>query len=74
MKRNDRAGSHLFFIEFIIVLFFFLIVSTVCLRLLRARMESRSARMRSRTHRLRQPPSRRLWRTFCRIPKPKQQN
>ncbi len=33
MKRNDRTGSHLFFIEFIIVLFFFLIVSTVCLRL-----------------------------------------
>ncbi len=33
MDRNNRTGSHLFFIEFIIVLFFFLIVSTVCLRL-----------------------------------------
>ncbi len=33
MKQNNRTGSHLFFIEFIIVLFFFLIVSTVCLRL-----------------------------------------
>lgn len=33
MKRNNRTGSQLFFIEFIIVLFFFLIVSTVCLRL-----------------------------------------
>ena len=33
MKENKRTGSHLFFIEFIIVLFFFLIVSTVCLRL-----------------------------------------
>ncbi len=33
MKRSKRTGSHLFFIEFIIVLFFFLIVSTVCLRL-----------------------------------------
>ena len=33
MKRKNRTGSHLFFIEFIIVLFFFLIVSTVCLQL-----------------------------------------
>lgn len=33
MNKNNRTGSHLFFIEFIIVLFFFLIVSTVCLRL-----------------------------------------
>lgn len=33
MKKNTRTGSRLFFIEFLIVLFFFLIVSTVCLRL-----------------------------------------
>ncbi len=33
MKRNSRTGSRLFFIEFLIVLFFFLIISTVCLRL-----------------------------------------
>lgn len=33
MKRNPKTGSHLFFIEFLIVLFFFLIISTVCLRL-----------------------------------------
>ena len=33
MNKSKRTGSHLFFIEFIIVLFFFLIVSTVCLRL-----------------------------------------
>ncbi len=33
MKKNARTGSRLFFIEFLIVLFFFLIISTVCLRL-----------------------------------------
>lgn len=33
MKRNNRTGPRLFFIEFLIVLFFFLIISTVCLRL-----------------------------------------
>jgi hypothetical protein len=33
MNRNHRSGSRLFFIEFLIVLFFFLIISTVCLRL-----------------------------------------
>lgn len=33
MNRNFRTGSRLFFTEFIIVLFFFLIISTVCLRL-----------------------------------------
>lgn len=33
MKKNNRTGSRLFFIEFLIVLFFFLIVSTVCLRM-----------------------------------------
>ena len=33
MNRNSRTGSRLFFIEFLIVLFFFLIISTVCLRL-----------------------------------------
>lgn len=33
MKRNSRTGSRLFFIEFLIVLFFFLIISTVCLKL-----------------------------------------
>lgn len=32
MKRNSRAGSRTFFIEFLIALFFFLIISTVCLR------------------------------------------
>lgn len=32
MKRRPRAGANLFFIEFIIVLFFFLIVSTICIR------------------------------------------
>jgi hypothetical protein len=33
MNRNSRSGSRLFFIEFLIVLFFFLIISTVCLKL-----------------------------------------
>lgn len=33
MKKNARTGSRLFFIEFLIVIFFFLIISTVCLRL-----------------------------------------
>lgn len=33
MSRKTRTGSRLFFIEFLIVLFFFLIVSTVCLKL-----------------------------------------
>lgn len=33
MKQNSKTGSRLFFIEFLIVLFFFLIISTVCLRL-----------------------------------------
>lgn len=33
MNKDNRTGSRLFFIEFLIVLFFFLIVSTVCLRL-----------------------------------------
>lgn len=33
MDKNSRTGSRLFFIEFLIVLFFFLIISTVCLRL-----------------------------------------
>lgn len=33
MKRRPRAGTNLFFIEFIIVLFFFLIVSTICIRI-----------------------------------------
>ncbi len=33
MKQTSRTGSRLFFIEFLIVLFFFLIISTVCLRL-----------------------------------------
>lgn len=33
MKRRPRAGANLFFIEFIIVLFFFLIVSTICIRI-----------------------------------------
>lgn len=33
MKQNSRTGSRLFFIEFLIVLFFFFIISTVCLRL-----------------------------------------
>lgn len=33
MDRNSRTGSRLFLIEFLIVLFFFLIISTVCLRL-----------------------------------------
>lgn len=32
MKQRPRAGANLFFIEFIIVLFFFLIVSTICIR------------------------------------------
>ena len=32
MEKNPGKGSHLFFIEFLIVLFFFLIISTVCLR------------------------------------------
>lgn len=33
MKPNARSGSRLFFLEFLIVLFFFLIISTVCLQL-----------------------------------------
>ncbi len=33
MKNQNAGRSRLFFIEFLIVLFFFLIVSTVCLRL-----------------------------------------
>ena len=33
MKKNARTGSRLFFIEFLIVIFFFLIISTFCLRL-----------------------------------------
>jgi hypothetical protein len=33
MKKNARMGTRLFFIEFLIVLFFFLIVSTICLQL-----------------------------------------
>ena len=33
MKNNSRSGSRLFLIEFLIVLFFFLIVSSVCVRL-----------------------------------------
>lgn len=33
MKKNYKTGPHLFFIEFLIVLFFFLIISTVCLRI-----------------------------------------
>lgn len=33
MNHNKRTGSRLFFIEFLIVLFFFLVVSTVCLKL-----------------------------------------
>lgn len=36
MKKNARTGSRLFFIEFLIVIFFFLIISTVCLRLFAA--------------------------------------
>lgn len=36
MKKNLRMGSRLFFIEFLIVIFFFLIISTVCLRLFAA--------------------------------------
>lgn len=31
-KKQPQSGSSLFFIEFIIVLFFFLIVSTICIR------------------------------------------
>ena len=30
---SNHSGTRLFFIEFLIVLFFFLIISTVCLRL-----------------------------------------
>ena len=33
MKKQNRTGSRLFFIEFLIVLFFFLIVSAACLKL-----------------------------------------
>lgn len=33
MKRHSRSGSSLFFIEFLIVLFFFLIISTICIRI-----------------------------------------
>lgn len=33
MKKTNRTGTRLFFIEFLIVLFFFLIVSTVCLKI-----------------------------------------
>lgn len=33
MKRKSRGNSRLFFIEFLIVLFFFLITSTICLKL-----------------------------------------
>lgn len=32
MRKKYRTGPNLFFIEFIIVLFFFLIVSTICIR------------------------------------------
>lgn len=44
MNKNSRTGSRLFFIEFLIVLFFFLIISTVCLRLFsRAHLITRQA-------------------------------
>ena len=44
MKKNARTGSRLFFIEFLIVIFFFLIISTVCLRLfVAARLTSQKA-------------------------------
>lgn len=33
MKKHSNGNSHLFFIEFLIVLFFFFIISTVCLKL-----------------------------------------
>lgn len=33
MKKQHSGNSRLFFIEFLIVLFFFLIISTVCLKL-----------------------------------------
>lgn len=33
MKKNSRTGSRLFFLEFLIVIFFFLIISTICLKL-----------------------------------------
>lgn len=33
MRRKSRPGANLFFIEFIIVLFFFLIISTICIRI-----------------------------------------
>lgn len=36
MRKKAQNGSRLFFIEFLIVLFFFLIISTVCLRLFAA--------------------------------------
>ena len=32
MRKKNKAGANLFFIEFIITLFFFLIVSTICIR------------------------------------------
>lgn len=44
MKQNNRAGSRLFFIEFLIVIFFFLMISTVCLKLFaRAHMITQEA-------------------------------
>lgn len=36
MKDQHRTGIRLFFIEFLIVLFFFLIISTICLKLFAA--------------------------------------
>ncbi|MCD8011917.1 MAG: hypothetical protein LUG99_01830 [Lachnospiraceae bacterium] len=36
MKKQDSGKSRLFFIEFLIVLFFFLIIGTVCLRVFAA--------------------------------------
>ena len=44
MKKSNETGVRLFFIEFLIVLFFFLIVSTICLRLFtRAHLITRRA-------------------------------
>ncbi|MCC8065673.1 MAG: hypothetical protein LIO94_01025 [Clostridiales bacterium] len=36
MRKENTGNSRLFFVEFLIVLFFFLIIGTVCLRIFAA--------------------------------------
>lgn len=53
MKKNSRTGSRLFFLEFLIVIFFFLIISTICLKLFAsARMLTQNAAALSRAQQI----------------------